>query len=174
MARRSKGALLGIFREPEEVASAHEQLRAAGYPARSMEILSGTPYPAGAFGEEPERHYLYAFTLAGAACGFVVGLLVTISTQISTPLITYGMPILAIPPMINVLFEGTMLGAIIFTVIGVVFESRLPDLDPSLYDPRINEGYLGLVVSDGERRQSTAELLLRNCGAIDIIRGDAE
>jgi hypothetical protein len=73
--------------------------------------------------------------------------------------------------MLIVLFEATLLGAIIFTVVGVIFESRLPDVSDVPSDPRISEGYLGLAVrADG--RQAEAEQLLREHGAIDVISSD--
>ena len=38
--------------------------------------------PEGAFGKRPVRHHLYAFTLAGGVCDFIVGLLLTIAVQL--------------------------------------------------------------------------------------------
>src|SRR5919199_6859788 len=152
-------AALGIFRQPEEVAQALDALRSAGFSGRQTSVLSDSPYPEGAFGEEPVHHRLYVFPFAGAACGLVVGLLLTIGTQLSFPMVTGGKPILSIPPMINVLYEGTLLGALVFTVLGVIFESRLPDLGGTPYDPRISEGYLGVVVRAPEGRRAEAERL---------------
>jgi hypothetical protein len=163
------GALLGLYERPEDVAEALDRLRAAGFARSDVEVLSDSPYPEGAFGEEPVRHRLYVFPFVGAACGFVVGLLLTIGTQISYPLVTGGKPILSIPPMINVLYEGTMLGAIIFTFIGVLFESRLPDFRPTPYDPRISEGCLGVVVRRTARPAREAREALRAAGALDIV-----
>ena len=162
--------LLAVFRDPGAVANAMDALRRAGFSGRDLTVLSGTPYPEGAFGEEPVRHRLYVFPFVGAACGFAVGLLVTIGTQLSFPLVTGGKPILSIPPMINVLYEGTLLGALVFTVLGVIFESRLPDLGGTPYDPRISEGYLGVVVRTTDGRQAEAEQLLRAAGAEDVVR----
>src|SRR5919199_3038443 len=155
-------AALGIFRQPEEVAQALDALRRAGFSGRQTSVLSDSPYPEGAFGEEPVRHRLYVFPFVGAACGLAVGLLLTIGTQISYPLVTGGKPILSIPPMINVLYEGTMLGAVLFTVFGIIFESRLPDFSAAPYDPRISEGYLGVLVTRAEGRQAAAERALRD------------
>src|ERR687887_2835657 len=139
-------ALLGLFREPEAVVAAMDELKAAGFAGRELEVVSGVPYPEGAFGEEPVRHRLFAFPFVGAACGLAVGLLLTIGTQLSFPVVTGGKPLLSIPPMINVMYEGTLLGALVFTVFGVLFESRLPDLGALPGDARISEGCLGLVV----------------------------
>ena len=119
--------LLGIFREPEAVAISMRALRAADFPGRDLTVLSSVPYPEGGFGEEQRPHRLYVFPFVGAACGFAVGLLLTIGTQLAYPMVTGGKPLLAIPPMLIVLFEATLLGAIVLTVAGVLFESRLPD-----------------------------------------------
>jgi hypothetical protein len=167
--RDDTGAVLGLFEQPDDVAVALDRLRAAGFGDYDVEILSGSPYPAGAFGEPPVRHRLLVIPIVRAGCGFAVGLLLTIATQLSFPLVTGGKPILAIPPMINVLYEGTMLGAIIFTFLGVLFESRLPDFRPTPYDPRISEGYLGVVVRRTAGQAGEARAILRAAGACDVV-----
>jgi len=82
--------LLGIFREPEAVASAMRELRTADFASRELTVVSSVPYPEGTFGEEPGTHRVYVFTFVGAACGLAVGLLVTIGTQLSFPMVTGG------------------------------------------------------------------------------------
>jgi hypothetical protein len=74
--------------------------------------------------------------------------------------------------MVNVLFELTMLGAILATVLGILIESRLPDFSPTPYDPRISEGYLGVLVAraDDDARLAAAEQTLRAAGAVDVIK----
>ena len=64
-----------------------------------------------------------------------------------------------------------MLGAIIFTVIGIIFESRLPRLFMGAYDTRITEGYIGVVVTVDADRIEKAEKVLKQFGATDINRG---
>jgi hypothetical protein len=167
-------AALGIFRQPEEVAQALDALRRAGLTGRQMSVLSDSPYPEGAFGEDPVHHRLYVYPFVGAAGGFAIGLLLTIGTQLSYPLVTGGKPILAIPPMINVMYEGTLLGAIVATVLGVLFESRLPDLRDIPYDRRISEGYLGVLVVQPGERFAAAEQALLDAGAIEVITNNEE
>jgi hypothetical protein len=169
MAQAQNDSVLGLFANPDAVAAALDALRAAGFPGTNLKVLSGVPYPDGAFGEEPERHRLYVFPFVGAACGLSVGVLLTIATQLSFPLVTGGKPVLSIPPMVNVMYEGTMLGAVLFTVLGIVFESRLPNLAPSLYDPRISEGYIGVLVTQADGRVAVAERALGDAGALDIL-----
>jgi hypothetical protein len=163
--------LLAIFEQPEDVRATMDALRRAGFTDRELTVLSDVPYPEGTFGEEQPRHRLFVFPFIGAACGLAVGLLVTIGTQLSFPVVTGGKPLLSIPPMINVLYEATLLGAIVFTVAGVIFESRLPDLSGLPADTRISDGCLGLVVRSA--RQDEAVPVLRQHGAIDIREASA-
>ena len=88
------------------------------------------------------------------------------------PLITGGKPILSIPPMAIIMYEGTMLGAIIFTIIGIIFESRLPRIFMGAYSEKITEGHIGVTVTTEEGRTRDAEEALKKAGAEDdIIRG---
>jgi hypothetical protein len=168
LARRS---VLGLFKGVDEAADALDAVRAGGFEQNEYEILTGTPYPEGAFGEEEAKHSLYRYPLIGAACGFIIGLVLTAGTQLAFPLVTGGKPILSIPPMSIIMYEGTMLGAIIFTVIGIIIESRLPRVFMGAYDTRITEGYIGVTVTTDAERVGKAEEILSGAGAEDIKRG---
>ena len=166
-----KRSVLGLFTDENVVADTMDSLKEEGYSSAEYEVLTGTPYPEGTFGEEEPVHKLYRWPLIGAVCGFITGILITAGTQLAYPLVTGGKPILGIPPMAIIIYEGTMLGSIIFTVIGVVFESRLPRLFMGAYDTRITEGYIGVTVTTEEDRVGKAEEVLRQSGAEDITRG---
>ena len=114
--------LLGVFEDPQNVADAMSNLKGDGFPVEDLDIYSGTPYPEGAFGEAEPEHRVYVWPFIGAICGFTIALLFTAGTQISYPMITGGKPILSIPPMTVIMYELTMLHAIIFTVLGILFE----------------------------------------------------
>ena len=164
-------SVLGLFKNEDAAADAMDALRAAGFAQNEYEVLTGTPYPEGTFGEAEPVHKLFRFPLIGAACGFIVGLVLTTGTQLAYPLVTGGKPILSIPPMAIILYEGTLLGAILFTVFGILFESRLPRLLMGAYDTRITEGYIGVAVTTGEEKVASAEELLKGAGAEEIKRG---
>ena len=57
-----------------------------------------------------------------------------------------------------------MLGAIIFAVLGIIVESRLPRIFMGAYDTRITEGYIGVTVTADESRMADAEKVLRDSG----------
>jgi hypothetical protein len=96
--------------------------------------------------------------------------LLTAGTSVSYPMVTGGKPILSIPAMAIITYEGTMLGAILFTILGVLFESRVPRLGVGLYDPRITEGYIGIALTVPEERMAAADLAFRQSGAVDVKR----
>lgn len=159
-----KEQVLGLCPDEKVAAEAIEALEKRGFSSNEYEILTGMPYPEGTFGEKPARHRLYLFPLVGAAAGFSVALLLTVGTQLSYPLVTGGKPILSLPPMMLILFEGTMLGAILFTVIGVIFEARLFGPKLGLYDRRITEGYIGILVASFAERVLEAEEVMASAG----------
>ena len=166
-----KRSIIGLFLDENLAADALDDLRKAGYEMDEYEVLTGLPYPEGTFGEDEPKHKLYRWPLFGAVCGFIMGFMITAGTQVAYPLVTGGKPVLGVPPMAIIMYEGTMLGAIIFTIIGVVFESRLPRIFMGAYDTRITEGYIGVTVTTSEDKIEEAEKILKNIGAEDIKRG---
>jgi len=161
--------MLALFKEDEAAASATEALEQAGYANDNFEILTGSPYPEGAFGEREAKHRLYVFPFMGAVFGFSLAIAWTTWTQAAYPLVTGGKPILSIPPMIIIAYEWTLLFAIIFTIVGIFFESRIPNLKAGIYDPRITEGYIGITVEVAEERVNSVDQLFRRAGADDVL-----
>lgn len=162
-------SVLGLFDNADTAADATDVLMEAGCSQEDFDVLTGSPYPEGAFGEKNPVHHIYVFPLIGALMGLSVAFLLTSGTQIAYPLVTGGKPILAFPAMTIIAYEGTLLGAVIFTILGIIFESRLPRprLDP--YDPRITDGYIGLLVTCPEEKLDTMEQALRRGSAVDVI-----
>ena len=149
----AKSPILGLFETADNAADAGDALKAAGVSPADYDFLTDTPYPEGAFGEREEPHRLYLFPFIGALIGLTVG----------------GKPILSLPPMAVVTYESTMLTAIIFTIIGIIFESRLPAFKEGLYDTRITEGYIGVLVNVEESELTQTQTLLTQAGAVDVV-----
>ena len=70
-------SIIGVYTDENTAADALDALNSAGYETNEYEILTGTPYPEGTFGEHEPKHTLYRWPLIGAACGFIVGLMLT-------------------------------------------------------------------------------------------------
>lgn len=162
--------ILGLFEDPNYAAEAGDALKRANISENDYDFLTDAPYPEGAFGEREENHRLYVFPFLGALVGITVGILLTSMTQLAYPLTQGGKPILSLPPMAVITYETTMLGAIIFTVLGIIFESRLPKIKMGLYDTRITEGYIGVLVNADEEKLPEISGILTQAGAIDVVR----
>ncbi len=164
----AKQSILALYTDASYAAEAGEALERSGFSREEYDFLTDTPYPEGALGERHNSHRLYVFPFVGALLGLTTAILLTAGTQISYPLVTGGKPILSIPPMAIISYEGTMLGAILFTILGVLFESRLPRPFMGVYDTRITEGYIGIALNCPEERVAAAELVFRQAGADDV------
>ena len=166
----AKRPILGLFTDANAAADAGDALKSSGVSENDYDFLTDAPYPEGAFGEREEKHRLYLFPFIGALLGLSSGILLTSMTQVAYPLVTGGKPILSLPPMAVVSYEGTMLGAILFTVLGIIFESRLPKLKMGLYDTRITEGFIGVLVNAEEDHLDQVAGVLNQAGAVDVKR----
>ena len=172
MANRS---VLALYGDADSAAQGARGLRDAGFTNDDYEVMTGNPYPEGAFGEHVKKNKLFRFSLFGAFIGFSTAFFFVFATQAAFPLVTGGKPILAIPASMIIMYEFTLLFAMIFTVLGVIFESRLPR--PSgpgpLYDTRITLGYIGLLVTVDESRLAGAQQALQQGGAEDVVSESA-
>ena len=162
--------ILGLFDDANSAADAGDTLKQANISDQDYDFLTDAPYPEGAFGEREERHRLYLFPFMGALVGLTVGILLTSMTQMAYPLVQGGKPILSLPPMAVVTYETTMLSAIIFTILGILCESRLPKSKKGLYDTRITEGYIGVLVNVEEEQLNQVSDILTQAGAVDVVR----
>ena len=164
----AKQAVLGLFQDAESAASAGDALKSAGIADTDYDFLTDAPYPEGSLGEREEPHRLYLYPFIGALLGLTSGVMITAMTQVAYPLVTGGKPILSLPPMAIICYEGTMLGAILFTVLGIVFESRLPKFQLGIYDNRITQGLLGLRVNAESERSHEVMQIMNAAGAVEV------
>ena len=165
----STQSILGLFQQAEPAADAMDGLKEAGFELGTFDVLTGTPYPEGAFGEYVPQHRLFRFPAFGAIIGFTLSVFLTSVTQLAYPMVTGGKPILSIFAMLIIMYEMTMLAGVIATVVGIVFESRLPNMKPGIYDTRITEGWIGVVITfDDDSKVADAERVLNGAGAVEI------
>ncbi len=160
--------VLGLYSDLDSAVAGVDKLAEAGLHREDFEVLSNAPYPEGAFGHDHSTSRLGLWPVVGACCGFAVGLLITGGTQVVYPMVTDGKPLFSIPPMVIIMYEGTMLAAVIFTVLGAIFESRLPRFVREVYDSRITDGYIGILVHSPEERVKGAIEAMQQTGAEDI------
>lgn len=117
-----------------------------------------------------ERHKLYLWPLIGGALGLIAALVVTGVTDLAVPMTIAPKPILAMPPLSVICFTSALLGAILFSVIGIVLAVR-PNVGIAVSDDRISQGLIGVLVNaDSEQGPQITEIL-NNAGAVDVTEG---
>ena len=165
-------AILGLFDDASAAADAGDALKASGIAESDYHFLTDVPYPEGAFGERMEKHALFAWPLIGGALGIVAALVVAGMTPLAVPMTTGPKPILAMPPLAVMCFASAMLGAILFTVIGLMtsLRTRLPS---GVADDRIADGLIGVVVNAGAAQEPQVTEILNHAGALDVTSNRA-
>jgi mono/diheme cytochrome c family protein len=162
--------LLGLFHEATPTADAIDQLRQLGAPDRQITVMSGTPYTPEMLGRHHVYERLAVIALFGALGGLAVGLFLTVATPLLYPIHVGGQPLVPGPPTLIILFEFTMLGTMTTTFAGLLAESRFPYFGRHVYDYRITEGHIGVLVRLDEALADRAESILKANGAHHMQR----
>ena len=133
-------AMYGLYEEPWAAQRAFTALRQAGVAEPDITVISSEPFEAFEFSHRDKSMILFRLAGLGAAVGLIAGVLLTSGTERAWPLVTGGMPIVAWWPNLVIIFELTMLGAILTTVVSLLVAARLPAGKRSLYDPEVSDG----------------------------------
>lgn len=141
-------AIYGLYDDPDVAQRAVAGLRAAGVADADIQVMSSEPFEEHEFTHRDSATVMYWMAMAGGLTGFTGAYLLTTITQQSWPIKTSGMPIVAPWPNLIVLFEMTMLGAILATVATLLVTAKLPKRLPRLYDPEVSNGYILVGVQD--------------------------
>ena len=135
-------AIYGLYPDPGTAQRAVDGLRAAGLSERDIIVMSGEPVDAYEFGRRDEATWLPWIATAGGIVGFCLGAWLTTMTQRAWPIETGGMPIVPWWPNLIVMFELTMLGGIVATVVGLLITAGIPGRTAPIYDPAVTDGFI--------------------------------
>jgi mono/diheme cytochrome c family protein len=166
--------LLGLFHEATPTAETLEQLAALGIEDRNITVMSDVPYRPEVLGRRPTYERLFITALIGALGGLLTGLFLTVGTPLLTPVHVGGQPVVPIPPSLIIIFELTMLGTMLATFAGLIAETRFPTFGRNVYDHRITEGHIGILVQVDDALVEQAEAILRANGAHHMQRQPAK
>jgi hypothetical protein len=166
-------ALYGLFPDADSAQRGYDALHAAGshlgFDRARIVVRSSEPFEGYEFAEEEAHTPMYWLAALGGVVGAAIGYLLTSLTQRAYPLPTGAMPI--VPPWTNgiIVYETTMLGAVLTTLITLLFSTRLPRFKTPLSDPQIWSGKILIGVTDppaGSDRE--LETRLRQAGASEV------
>ena len=171
MESQTMKAIYGLYSDPDSAQHAVESLRRAGVADDSISVLASQPYEEYEFSHRYKQTWLFWIAAGGGALGLWLGLGLAYLTETRWPLVTGGMPIFAWWPNIIIMFELTMLGAIIATVVSLLVMTELPTIRCKVYDPEVSQGKILVAVenpADGEI--STLERTLKGSGITEVRR----
>jgi hypothetical protein len=134
-------AVYALYSDPDAAQRAVNGLRAAGVGDGDITVMSGEPFEEQPFAQRDKATWLWYIACAGGLFGLTFATWLTRMTELAWPLKTGNMPIVAWWPNLIVIFELTMLGAILATVITLFVTAKLrPRRTPTFYDREVTDG----------------------------------
>jgi thiazole synthase ThiGH ThiG subunit len=164
-------AIYGLYQTPQAAQRAFDRLRAAGIATGDITIMSSEPLEDWEFASRDRKTVMPWIAVIGAGLGLIAAYLLTSITQRAWPINTGGMPIVSNWTNIIILFELTMLGAVLATVLALLITARLPSKLSTLHDPAVSNGRILVGVERSrETALATIEGALRAADAETVTR----
>ena len=132
-------ALYGLYADGAAAQQAVNRLRAAGLTDDQITIMTAQPMEDFEFGHIDRQNWLWWVACGGGLLGMAAAFGLTWLTEMSWPIDVGGLPTYAWWPNLIIIFEMTMLGAILATVIGLVVTAGL-GRRAGFYDPEVTDG----------------------------------
>jgi hypothetical protein len=166
-------ALYALYSDPDAAQRAVNALKSAGgslgIGERQIVVVTAEPFDGYDFSDEHSQTHIFLLASIGGIAGAILGFLFTRFTQLSYPLNTGGMPIVTSWTNGIIIYEMTMLGAILSTLITLLVTARLPHFGESLSDPAIWHGKILVGVTDPpEKARPELEKYFRRAGSAEI------
>ncbi len=157
-------AVYGLYPDGQSAQQAVNRLRAAGLTDRDITILSSRPMEEFEFGQIDKSTWMWRIACLGALAGLLSALGLAWLTEMSWPINVGGLPVFAWWPNLIIMFELTMLGAIISTVVTLVVTAGLGRGGEKLYDPAVSDGQILVGVEDPRADAAELEAVLAASG----------
>src|SRR5215472_10416031 len=151
-------ALYALYSDPDAAQHAVNELRRQGIADRSITVITSQPYEEYEFSHRYKQTWIFWIAAGGGALGLAIGFALAYITETRWPIVTGGMPIFAWWPNIIIMFELTMLGGILSTVVSLFITTELPATQSWVYDPEVSQGKIMVAVeepSDAGRLERT-------------------
>jgi len=160
--------IYGLYSDPDSAQHAVNELRRAGVADRAITVIASQPYEEYEFSHRYKQTWIFWIAAGGGVLGLGIGLALAYITEAFWPLVTGGMPIVAWWPNIIIMFELTMLGAILATVLSLFITTGLPTVESRVYDAEVSNGKI-LVAVEKPTNVAMIESTLRDTN-VDTIK----
>lgn len=135
-------AVYGLYSDGQAAQQAFNRLRAAGIATRDITVITAQPMEDFEFGNLDKATWMWWFACLGGLIGMSLGFGLSWLTETSWPMNVGGLPVWAWWPNLIIIFELTMLGTIIATVVTLIVSALLPSRGRTLYDPEVTDGQI--------------------------------
>jgi hypothetical protein len=133
-------AIYALYPDGRSAQQGVNRLRQAGFAEREITVLSAQPMEDYEFGRSDRRTWMWWIACAGGLIGLATGFGLAWLTETSWPIDVGGLPVFAWWPNLIIMFELTMLGAIVATVVALIVSAGLGPGRDRLYDPAVSDG----------------------------------
>ena len=160
-------AVYALYPTGDSAQRAVNSLRAAGYNDRDITVITAAPMEDYEFSHIGRHSFQWYIAAGGGLLGLLFSVWLTTFAERDWPIIVGNMPIVAWYPNLIVIFELTMLGAILCTVIALIVTAGLGRRMPKLYDPEVSNGKIlvGVAEPDDAKAPDVERALLAAPGA---------
>jgi hypothetical protein len=141
-------AVYGLYDDGSAAQQAVNRLRAAGVTDRDITVMSAQPMEDFEFGHMGGKSWMWWIACGGGLLGMATAFGLAWITEVWWPIDVGGLPTFAWWPNLIIIFELTMLGAILATVITLVISARLGRTS-TIYDPAVSDGKILVGVEGG-------------------------
>lgn len=165
---------MALFKDIDPAVEALDRLRSLGVAEGDMTVVSGVPFTEPMLGRPHQQTRIPLFAMAGFLVGFTISLALNWGTPFLYPVHVGGQPLYPIPTTLILTFEISMLGLMIFTFLGVIWESAFPAFGKKEYSPKISDGAIGVMFACSPQIEKQAHESLSALGAEWVDRTEAK
>lgn len=165
--------LLALFEDIDPAAEAIDKLHEMGVTDDRLNVISGIPVTHKMLGRPHPWTNVSRLAMGGAIAGFFTGLFLNFGTPLLYNVSVGGQYITPIPPGLIIVFEMTMLFALLATFLGVFLDSFFPNYGPMEYVPEISDGKIGIFFKVPEEEQQQYADVMNQMGAESVLPTEA-
>ncbi len=135
-------SIYGLYNDPHIAQHAVENLRKAGVADANITVISSEPFDHFEFGHRDSKTAMPWIATGAGVIGMAATYYLLGAAQMSWPIVTSGMPVVTNWTNLIIIFEMTMLSAIVATVITLLVTAGIPSRGGKMYDPEVSDGYI--------------------------------
>lgn len=170
----SDATLLAVFEDIDPAAHAIEKLYEMGLKHEMINVISGVPFSHKMLGRPHPSTNVSRLAMGGAIAGFLFGLFLNFGTPNLYSVHVGGQYITPVPPGLIIVFEMTMLFALLSTFLGVFLDSYFPNYRPLEYVAEVSDGKIAVFFKCPEGDEKKFTEAMKKMGAESIRPAEAQ